>query len=389
MKFLLESSNIKIGQEAQKFHSLLVSGISKTFNNGIETLNVIPVTSKSHMKRFWNVKSEIIENVKYSYIPFINLPLLKNIITFFYTFYKIVIWSINNKTEKKIVLCDILRLSGAIGALIGCKLTNTTIIAIVTDVPGLMITDKSKNNLKKRLFNKLGKIFITKYSGYILLTDQMNEIVNTKNKPYIIIEGLVDEKMASKDNNIESKAKERVLIYAGGIYERLGVKKLIEAFMMLSDTNLRLHLYGPGEMQKVMPNYMLLDKRIKYFGVIPNYEIVECELKATLLVNPRPSNEEFTKYSFPSKNMEYMVSGTPIVTTKLPGMPEEYLQYVYLFNDESVEGIFNTLDKLLSKSTAELHEFGINAKSFVLREKSNIVQATKIIKFIKNRFITE
>ena len=52
------------------------------------------------------------------------------------------------------------------------------------------------------------------------------------------------------------------------------------------------------------------------------------ELKATLLVNPRPTTEEFTIYSFPSKNMEYMASGTPLLTTKLPGMPEEYHQYV-------------------------------------------------------------
>ena len=37
-------------------------------------------------------------------------------------------------------------------------------------------------------------------------------------------------------------------------------------------------------------------------------KIVKEEKKSTLLVNPRFTNEEYTKYSFPSKNMEYMAS---------------------------------------------------------------------------------
>jgi len=44
-----------------------------------------------------------------------------------------------------------------------------------------------------------------------------------------------------------------------------------------------------------------------------------------------------------------MASGVPLLTTKLPGMPEEYNDYVYLFDDESVQGMRKTLDYLLSK----------------------------------------
>ena len=34
-----------------------------------------------------------------------------------------------------------------------------------------------------------------------------------------------------------------------------------------------------------------------------NDRVVEEQLRATLLVNPRPTAEAFTKYSFPSRNM--------------------------------------------------------------------------------------
>ena len=36
--------------------------------------------------------------------------------------------------------------------------------------------------------------------------------------------------------------------------------------------------------------------------------------------------------------MEYMVSGTPMMTTVLPGMPEEYYPYVWLIEDETEDG---------------------------------------------------
>ena len=34
-----------------------------------------------------------------------------------------------------------------------------------------------------------------------------------------------------------------------------------------------------------------------------------------------------------------MVSGTPLLTTKLPGMPMEYWEYVYLFDNEKLEDL--------------------------------------------------
>ena len=110
-----------------------------------------------------------------------------------------------------------------------------------------------------------------------------------------------------------------------------------------------------------------------------NQEIVKEEVKATLLINPRPTNQEFVKYSFPSKNMEYLVSGTPLLTTRLPGMPMEYYPYIYTIDAETDEGLCKTLRVLLSKSKQELHENGKRAKMFVLENKNENIQGKKIV----------
>lgn len=217
---------------------------------------------------------------------------------------------------------------------------------------------------------------------YYILTEQMNELVNPKNKPYVVIEGMVDVKMNKMLNKIEDKYEEKVIIYAGALYEKYGVKSLIEAFIELKDKDARLWLFGDGDLVNEINTYQEKDSRIKYFGVVPNDHVVREQLKATLLVNPRPSNEEFTKYSFPSKNMEYMASGTPVLTTPLHGMPKEYNDYVYLFEDEAVDGMIKTLTTILSKDKSELHDKGIRAKEFVLKEKNNVVQAGKIKELI-------
>ena len=128
------------------------------------------------------------------------------------------------------------------------------------------------------------------------------------------------------------------------------------------------------------------NSNVKYFGVQPNKHIVEQQLKASLLLNPRLTDAEYVKYSFPSKTMECMASGTPLLTTKLPGMPKDYYPYVYFFEDERVEGMLGAFRTVLSKSDEELHSFGANAKAFVMEKKTNLVQAKKLIEFINSTF---
>ena len=102
-------------------------------------------------------------------------------------------------------------------------------------------------------------------------------------------------------------------------------------------------------------------------------------MKAALLVNPRPTAPEYTKYSFPSKNMEYMASGTPLLTTHLASLPDEYIPYVYLIEDESVEGIAETIKTVLLLDRRELDEKGRKAQQFVFTKKTGKMQANRIV----------
>ena len=63
----------------------------------------------------------------------------------------------------------------------------------------------------------------------------------------------------------------------------------------------------------------------------------------------------------------------------LPGMPEEYHPFVYLFRDESAEGIAKTLQEVFENDDQTLFNKGQEARKFVLDTRNNVIQAAKIV----------
>ena len=385
LEYIFITAIIKPGQAIQKFHRLLIEGFSKNKEIcEIEVLSSLPISPNGHTRKIWNIKTDRWHGVSFNYVFTLNIPIIKNLIVFILTFSKVLFWRFKNLKEDKIVISDILNISVFWSAFLACKITNQPIAVIITDLPVHMVSDSRNLSFFKRVYLKLGSFIIKHVDYYIGLTEQMNVEVNPLGKPFLVMEGLVDEAILSLNHEFIPYKEKKIILYAGGIYEKYGVKKLLDAFVDLKDENYELHIYGDGDLEDAMTNYTELDTRIHYFGVVPNSVVVQELFNASLLVNPRPASEEFTKFSFPSKNMEYMVSGTPLLTTVLPGMPKEYHEYVYLLEDESLEGFRNTIQEILSKSSTELNAFGKKSKDFVLNNKSNVIQAKRIINFLNS-----
>ena len=66
-----------------------------------------------------------------------------------------------------------------------------------------------------------------------------------------------------------------------------------------------------------------------------------------------------------------MVSGTPILTTRLEGIPQEYYQYMYVVNKFSVEDLKEKIENILNKDQTELDSLGEKARQFVLDKKNS------------------
>ena len=268
------------------------------------------------------------------------------------------------------------------GAIIAAKLTGTKIVGLVTDIPWLVDKD-GVISAKMRMLHGFQKWYIHKYSHYIFLTEQMNEPINIKYRPYLVIEGFANIDMEKMDNPLTEKEAPKQIMYAGFLQAKYGLKMLVDGFMSLKDLDAKLVIYGTGPYAEELTECAKKDSRVEYRGLASNDEIVKAELKASVLVNPRPTHEEYTKYSFPSKNMEYMASGTPILTTKLPGMPSEYYPHIYSFEEETTEGYACIINHVMNLPAEDLHAKGAEAKTWVLCNKNNIHQCNRILKMLK------
>lgn len=273
------------------------------------------------------------------------------------------------------MVVDCLNRGAALSAQLAARLRGCRCVGIVTDLPDML----GGSSFSRKLANYV----IAHCTDYVLLTQAMNERLNKGGKPYVILEGHADITMREKKPSLSRKAKERICFYAGGVSKQYGLGNLVNGFRQADLPNARLHIYGPGDYVKELQQITASDDRIFYGGMLMNSEIVEKEREATLLVNPRPTVEEFVKYSFPSKTMEYMASGTPVLTTRLPGMPEEYYSHVYFIDDESADGIAHALTQVLAHSDEELFDKGCAARAFVLDSRNNVIQAAKILDMLK------
>lgn len=371
------------GFAVQKFNRLLAGGLVKN-EEEVTVLSAPPVGRHNSSKLFWHRGQELEGDITYHYLNFINLPGLRQLCLTLGTFCRTLLWTISKPQKERAVVCDVLNASMGAAAILACKITGAQTIGVMTDMPGLMVRFETnqKMPLTTRMATSLIKWCFRNYDKFVFLTEAMN-VVNEYSRPYIVMEGMSDGTMVEHNKSFEHK-EVRTIMYAGGLHERYGLKKLTEAFMTLPQKNIRLKLFGTGPfVDELEKKYCKEDKRVMYMGVAPNSEVVEAELEASLLVNPRPTHEEFTKYSFPSKNIEYMASGTPLLTTKLPGMPKEYYPYVFLIEDETTEGYSKALAEALNKTDEELFEYGAKAKGFVLDKKNSCEQARRVIKLIK------
>jgi glycosyltransferase involved in cell wall biosynthesis len=153
---------------------------------------------------------------------------------------------------------------------------------------------------------------------------------------------------------------------------------LVEAVQRLDRQDFRLDIYGDGDCRDEIIKISKVDNRIKYCGQKPRNEILKKQQEVFLLVNPRTSEGEFTKYSFPSKTMEYLASGTPTLIYRLPGIPDEYYEHCFALEDSSIETLSHKINEILDLSGQELSRMGNEARQFILDNKNPVKQVGKL-----------
>ena len=383
---MVSNSSSQPSAAPQTFENTLLRGIK---NNGFENIECLtfPMIAAYPKSRFlyWGKEKQVLDcGVQTTFIPAINLKGIKMFSQLISSRNLIKKWLEENRNEAEVCVL-MYSIYGPIAKNVVnlCRKYNRKCVAFVPDLPEHMyMAKKGIGKFVSRFYVASVKKIQGKFSGYIYLTEAMRErISNTK--PYIVVEGLADEEIFAPQPKYGKKSS--VVMYAGAVSKTFGVDRLTEGFRK-SNIDAQLHIYGSGEYVGELKAICLKDERIKYMGRVSHSEILQKEREAELLLNLRNPSDDFTKYSFPSKTMEYMASGTPVLTTRLEGIPEEYFKYCYSVNDNNVDTVKNELERIFSLSPTERKELGERAKSFIKDNKTGEIQAGRILNFLESLF---
>jgi glycosyltransferase involved in cell wall biosynthesis len=259
------------------------------------------------------------------------------------------------------------------------KYPHIKVCVVVPDLPEYMRNGKEKEKFFYKVTKKESIRYIRRnlrdVDCYVLLTDTMKEWFKKPVK-YTVVEGIA----GAISETEETLVREKRIVYAGGISEAYGVVDLVKSFVRIDAPDWELVLYGDGNSMKVVQNLAADHPNVKVMGMRPNQEVVAMQKKASILINPR-KNQIFTRYSFPSKILEYMSSGTAVMAYKLDGMPAEYDPYYYSISEEE-NGLEKSLRMVMALTEEERCQMGERARKFVAENKDPVSQCAKIVKLL-------
>jgi glycosyltransferase involved in cell wall biosynthesis len=200
------------------------------------------------------------------------------------------------------------------------------------------------------------------------------------------------------NNNSKIEETSRYIAFCGYLgwnaegINKDGVPTLIESFKIVSEKikDVKLYIIGFTLFQsefnvlKKLVSDLDLNDKVVFTGQINNKLIPKYLCGASLLVLSRPKSLQ-AQGGFPTKLGEYLVTGNPVVVTKV-GEIEDYLTDgydSYLAEADSVDSFSEKMIDALN-NIEQSRMIGLKGKENALKNFNYLTQAESVIRFIES-----
>lgn len=361
-------------------------GLCENYQQDIEILNVLPVGSFPQYYSDAFVKEEIFSsrtgnsnvNIAFCNVKLIRKYILPNQI------YKALMRSFENVDEGILFVYTVSAVFMEAVSKFKREKPGIKVCAVIADLPDMCSLTSKKSRLQKmfekHLANKSYKN-VSCVDAFVLLTKYMADYMKIE-KPFCVVEGISTAVTDFGTVSFDASEAKKTIMYTGTLHKKFGVLNLVNAFRQIEDNSYELVICGTGDSQKEIEEMAREDGRIKFLGQLPRTKVLELQSSATVLVNPRQNNEEFTKYSFPSKTMEYLSSGIPVIAYRLDGIPDEYEEFLCYVEDDSIQALTDKLIEICELSREKREQIGSKGRNFVIEQKNSVIQTEKIVNLL-------
>ena len=360
----------------------VIKHLSEFKDFDIDCITITPkaVFPKDKAIRQKREETELLPGVSQVRVSYWNLPIIKQLsqIRSMYREAK----KVAKKNPDAIVLCfNLFPQVGVPMRKLQKKFPNLKTVCLLADLP---IDDNTKrkgfSKLLRKRFDKSTWKSMSLCQKYIVLNEYVAKTY-LNGQEYIVVDGGVDETQITPYAKREKKEKN--MLFCGALTEYNGVLTIMKAMEYIQDQSVVLDIYGGGYLQDEIAKIAKENNRIRFHGRIPNDEVMKKQREAWLLVNPRPVDDLIAKVTFPSKTFEYLLSGTPVLTTRLNGYGREYEDKMFFAENDTAQGLGEAAQKIANISQHMLDDMTERAYEFITTERTWRAQAKRINDFLK------
>ena len=366
----------------------VLMGIAKSLDkdNHPAFLSMRPVPSFPNGKLWIHGETTMLESgEKILILPTLNIKLVKNyfwnILCFFYVLY----WSFINRGEHRDILVYNIYIPSISSLYKACRLSKSKLFAILYDlgVPPKRLGLSKITMFGYRIGERIATKYIPKIDGRIIINENIADHYAPSND-YILVDGGINDDVVKKLFPLRiSKTNVYTFVLAGMLWDQNGTKLLLDALKLCPYLNVKIIFAGNGIDVPLIKEAAVCDSRINYMGMLTMEQLFKVYENADVLLNLRL--EEEVDFHFPSKLLEYMVTGKYVISTSIAHAEREYGEFMSILSDITPQGLANLMIETVEMGKYALYEKGVKARAYMLNSRSWKFQTKRIEEYIKSK----
>ncbi len=312
----------------------------------------------------------------------VNLLLIRELIRYIQFSSRLICWAFRNRGHKRVLVVYNIFYPHVLFLRIMTWLCRVGLVAIIYElgeINGYKFGWRQHLGVRQ-LSNKLGCWCIPRLDGRILITDAIARDF-APDKHYVRVDGGITNIVS--DNLFELSphdGDEFRMMFAGGVNHWNHIQALLDFMARNRDSNLRLWIAGAGAQVKLVKDAAANDRRIVFYGQLERDALFKLYAQADVLLNLRDMGDPALAYHFPSKLLEMLVMGKPVITSSTNHAKESYGHICKVI--DKIEQLDEAVGELRKMTADERCEYGKRARVWMLANKTWRAQGPTIREYL-------
>ena len=320
-------------------------------------------------------------------MPLVNLPIVRECVRLLSLAAAMFTWSICNRKSNRIVVVYNIFFPQAIFMRIVTWLAGIKLVTIIYElgtIQGYHV------NLWHRLFNmgilhRLGVWCIPRFDGLLPISDPIVRDY-APGKPYLRVDGgLTRQVVANLPELTLGDGQTFKMMFAGGVNHWNHIDAMLKFMKVNNDPRLRLWIAGWGEQIQDVQRASEEDSRIVCLETLDHDALFRKYAEADVLLNLRDMSDPALAYHYPSKLLEILVMGKPVITTNTNHTREAYGHICKVI--DGIDELGDAVRELMLMSVKERCEYGKRAREWMLANKTWKAQGPAIKEYIESKVV--